>query len=518
MAVVTFLSDYGHDDDFVGVCHGVIARIAPDVRVIDVTHGIARHDVRGGALVLRRALQFMPAGVHLAVVDPGVGGPRRAVALRCAGAGGERVLVGPDNGLLSLAAARFGGVAEAVDIGRSRLRLEPVSASFHGRDVFAPVAARLACADVTLAEAGEPLDPAGLVGLELPRARATDGGLVAHALHADVYGNVVLDASREDLAACGLRAGTAVTVNGVRGRYATTFADVAAGELLLYEDGYRSPSLAVNRGSALARLGLRIDGEVLIARGAREPRTKRKLRRPAASRPASARTAMSAPLGRPHLHHRVTASTNDVARALAVAGAPHGSLVTAGEQRAGRGRQGRTWSAPAGRALLLSLVLRDWPVLLPIAAAVAVAEIAGPDAAIKWPNDVLIEGRKVAGILCEGRSQEGWVVLGVGVNVALREADLPPELAGRATSLGLEPAAIAATRDGLLRALQRRLAQPATELLADYRARDALLGRRVRWAHGEGVARGIDEAGRLLVRQADGSTATLDAGEVHLLA
>jgi S-adenosylmethionine hydrolase len=264
MAVVTFLSDYGLDDDFVGVCHGVIARIAPEVRVIDLTHGIARHDVRAGALVLRRALPFMPAGVHLAVVDPEVGAQRRAVALRCAGE--ERLLVGPDNGLLSPAAERFGGAVEAVDVGRSPLRLEPVSASFHGRDVFAPVAAALA-GGLPLEEAGEPLDPAGLVALDLPRARRTGDGLLAHVLQADRYGNVVLDAEHAELAGSGLRLGRAVTVNGERALYATTFADVPAGDLLLYEDGYRTLALAVNRGSALAALGLGVDDEVLIAPG-----------------------------------------------------------------------------------------------------------------------------------------------------------------------------------------------------------------------------------------------------------
>lgn len=262
MAVVTFLSDYGLADDFVGVCHGVVARIAPDVRVIDVTHGIARHDVREGAIVLRRALAFMPAGVHLAVVDPGVGSERRAVALRCADE--ERLLVGPDNGLLWLAAERFGGVVEAADIGASPLRLEPVSASFHGRDVFAPVAAHLATRKVTLAQAGAPLDPAGLVRLELPRAEATsDGGVLAHVLLADGYGNVMLDA-----AAAALRPGAPVTVNGRPARRARTFADVEPGELLLYADAYGALSLAINGGSALAELGLRRDDEVRIVPGA----------------------------------------------------------------------------------------------------------------------------------------------------------------------------------------------------------------------------------------------------------
>jgi S-adenosylmethionine hydrolase len=262
MAVVTFLSDYGLDDDFVGVCHGVIARIAPAVRILDVTHGIERHDIRAGALVLRRALEYLPPGVHLAVVDPGVGSTRRAVALRCHDA--QRLLVGPDNGVLWLAAQQLGGVVQAVDIGSSQMRLEPVSASFHGRDVFAPVAAHLA-AGTALAAVGAPLDPARLVTLELPRARVTDGGVVAHVLHADAYGNVVLDATREDLAAAGLRPGEPLMVGRRRAGWATTFADVDAGELLLYEDGYRALSLAVNRGSAMAELRLARDDELRLA-------------------------------------------------------------------------------------------------------------------------------------------------------------------------------------------------------------------------------------------------------------
>jgi S-adenosylmethionine hydrolase len=159
---ISFLSDYGHEDDFVGVCHGVMARIAPEARVIDVTHGIPRHNVRAGALVLRNALPYMPAGVHLAIVDPEVGAERRAVAIRCAEE--DRLLVGPDNGVLSLATERFGGAVEAMDVGRSPWRLEPVSATFHGRDIFAPVTARLAGGS-PLAEAGEPCDVDSLARL-----------------------------------------------------------------------------------------------------------------------------------------------------------------------------------------------------------------------------------------------------------------------------------------------------------------------------------------------------------------
>jgi BirA family biotin operon repressor/biotin-[acetyl-CoA-carboxylase] ligase len=223
-------------------------------------------------------------------------------------------------------------------------------------------------------------------------------------------------------------------------------------------------------------------------------------------------------LGSPRLHLRETDSTNERARALAIAGAPHGMLVTAGEQRAGRGRQGRTWSAPAGRALLASLVLRDAPALLALASAVAVADVvsasAGVEAAIKWPNDVLLDGRKVAGILAEGRPQEGWVVLGIGINVAVR--DFPPELAARAAGLGLEPDAIEPVLAALLVALGLRLAQDPAAILDAYRGRDGLHGREVRWQHGRGVAAGVDGSGRLLVELADGGTVALDAGEVHL--
>jgi BirA family biotin operon repressor/biotin-[acetyl-CoA-carboxylase] ligase len=221
-------------------------------------------------------------------------------------------------------------------------------------------------------------------------------------------------------------------------------------------------------------------------------------------------------LGSPRLHLRATDSTNARARALAQAGAPHGTLVTAGEQSSGRGRQGRTWTAPPGRALLMSLVLRELVTLLPLAGAVAVADVAGPGALIKWPNDVLLDGRKLAGILVEGRPQEGWAVIGVGLNVAVRPGDLPPELRDSAASLGLEPAAVESTLAALLAALERRIALAPEALLDAYRERDALRGRPIRWQHGEGVATGIDDAGRLLVELAGGGRMALEAGEVHL--
>jgi len=225
-------------------------------------------------------------------------------------------------------------------------------------------------------------------------------------------------------------------------------------------------------------------------------------------------------LGTPRLHLRSTTSTNDRARALAEAGAPHGSLVTAHAQSAGRGRQGRKWVAPAGQALLLSLVLRelsDHARLLPLAAGVAVAEVCGPGARIKWPNDVLLAGGgKVAGIVAEGRPLEGWAVLGIGLNVAVDLADLPPGLREAAATLGRPVGAIEDTLRELLAALERALALEPPALLEVLRERDALLGRQITWAAGRGRAVGIDGAGRLLVRLEEGRTATLDAGEVHL--
>jgi S-adenosyl-L-methionine hydrolase (adenosine-forming) len=259
--VISLLTDYGHDDDFVGVCHGVMARIAPDARVIDITHGIPRHDVRSGAIVLRRALPYFPAGVHVAVVDPDVGNERRAVALRTAEE--DRILIGPDNGLLLPAAQRFGGVAEAIEVSRSKHRLEPASATFLGRDLFAPVAAHLA-AGAEFAEAGEPFDPEQLVTLKMPEFRSHDGALVVHAVAFDRFGNVMLDIEHDAVGEHGLRLGHPVTINGEEAHYATTFADVPAGQLLLYEDAYRQLALAVNRGSAADLLGLSLDDEVRI--------------------------------------------------------------------------------------------------------------------------------------------------------------------------------------------------------------------------------------------------------------
>ena len=232
------------------------------------------------------------------------------------------------------------------------------------------------------------------------------------------------------------------------------------------------------------------------------------------------------PLGTPRVHYRLTDSTNERARELAVAGAPAGTLVTAAEQSAGRGRQGRSWAAPAGRAVLMSLILRglgEAQSMLPLAAAVAVCDAcertAGSRCAIKWPNDVWIDGRKVAGILVEGRPREGWAVLGIGLNVSTMEDEFPPELRPLATSLqiaGGRPLSVDEVLGPLLEALALRLPERPETVVAAWRERDALLGRRVRWDGGEGTAAGIDRGGALLVDTPSGPTA-LEAGEVHLL-
>lgn len=266
--VITFLSDYGLADDFVGICHGVMALACPQARVIDLTHGIGRHDVRSGAIVLAEAIPYLPVSVHLAVVDPDVGAQRRAVALRTAD---RRRLVGPDNGLLTLAAEAAGGIVEAVDIARSPFRRQPVSATFHGRDIFAPIAAALA-AGATLAQAGEPMDPADLVVLSLPAAEVRDGALVAHVRYVDRFGNLQLNVGHDELGQSGLRLGHAATVEPGDGsahpvHYVRTFADAVPDELLLYEDAQRRLAIAVNHGDAGQRLGLGVDDEIRIRPG-----------------------------------------------------------------------------------------------------------------------------------------------------------------------------------------------------------------------------------------------------------
>jgi BirA family transcriptional regulator, biotin operon repressor / biotin---[acetyl-CoA-carboxylase] ligase len=247
-------------------------------------------------------------------------------------------------------------------------------------------------------------------------------------------------------------------------------------------------------------------------------------------------------LGHPRVHLQRTDSTNERARELAIAGAPHGTLITAAEQTAGRGRQGRRWSAPPGSAVLMSLLLR-WPIsdrppeLLPLIAAIAVCDAAGEHALIKWPNDIVVDAggdgetslAKLAGILVEARPQQCWAVLGIGLNVAVRLQDLPAELRPGATqlpgagsglpaaTLGLTPADVEPMLARLIDALEQRLAEDAATTLAAWRARDALRDREVVWSGGSGRANGIDGTGRLIVALADGGSTSLGSGEVHLL-
>jgi BirA family transcriptional regulator, biotin operon repressor / biotin---[acetyl-CoA-carboxylase] ligase len=221
-------------------------------------------------------------------------------------------------------------------------------------------------------------------------------------------------------------------------------------------------------------------------------------------------------IGTPRAHWRLTDSTNERAKELAAGGAPHGTLVTADEQSAGRGRQGRVWTAPPRSAVLMSLVVREPSEMLPLTAAVAVCDALPVDCAIKWPNDVWLDRRKLAGILVEGRPQQGWAVLGVGLNVHTTE--FPAELDGLATSLrlaGIETD-VEAILTSIMQSLDRWLGAPPPAVLDAWRRRDAIRGERVRWASGEGTAAGIDHSGALLVEVGEGRIA-LEAGEIHLL-
>jgi S-adenosyl-L-methionine hydrolase (adenosine-forming) len=247
---ITFLTDFGLRDDFVGTCHGVMKRIAPDVQIIDVTHGIPPREVLQGALVLSNTIAYMPPGVHLAVVDPGVGSSRRAVALR---SGDGRIFVGPDNGLLVPAAVRCGGVAEVNELANPAYALPSVSRTFHGRDLFSPAAAHLALG-VPPAELGPPLDPEALVRLDLPAPEISAGRIRATILYVDAFGNMQLNLTRDDIEPVGIVPGTKVELELRAERYyavaARTFSDARPGDIVLYEDSYRNIAVAINGGDA----------------------------------------------------------------------------------------------------------------------------------------------------------------------------------------------------------------------------------------------------------------------------
>src|SRR5438034_3540656 len=262
--IITFLTDFGLQDDFVGTCHGVIKRIAPEAQIIDVTHGVEPHEVLQGAFVLAKTLPYMPEGVHLAVVDPGVGTDRRAVVLR-GGDGG--LFVGPDNGLLTPAAERLGGIADAWELVNPAYRLEPISHTFHGRDIFAPAAAHLA-AGIDPADLGPSVEPAGLVRVALPAPALGEGWARASVIVVDRFGNVQLNLDGSHLVELGLVQGGQVELELSLGRYyavaARTFADARRGDILLYEDAYWNVAVAINGGSAAETLSLRPGDEVRL--------------------------------------------------------------------------------------------------------------------------------------------------------------------------------------------------------------------------------------------------------------
>jgi S-adenosyl-L-methionine hydrolase (adenosine-forming) len=261
---ITFLTDFGLQDDFVGTCHGVIKGIAPDAEIIDITHGIPPQGVLQGALTLANSLPFMPTGVHLAVVDPGVGGSRRALALRDKAG---RIHVGPDNGLLIPAIEKFGGIAEAHELANPEYALDSVSRTFHGRDLFSPAAAHLALG-VELAELGPPLAPDALARLDLPEPEVGSTRIHCTVLAIDRFGNVQLNLDRSHADAAGIVPGTRVELQVGPERYyavaARTFADARPGDLILYEDSYRNLSIAINGGSAAAMLGIKPGQDIRI--------------------------------------------------------------------------------------------------------------------------------------------------------------------------------------------------------------------------------------------------------------
>jgi S-adenosylmethionine hydrolase len=255
---IVFLSDYGLEDEFVGICHAVIARITPSSAVIDLTHAIPPQDVLRGAVVLARSIPYLPSdAVVLAVVDPGVGSPRKPVAVETVHGG--QLLVGPDNGLLSLAWDRRGGAARAVEISEPKVILEPVSSTFHGRDIFAPAAAHLA-AGLSLTDLGPVVDPASLAVVTLPAAGVEPGRIDAEVLGVDRFGNVELSAAPNDLERAGLTGRTRLEVVArgatTRVRFAATFGDVAEGEFALIVDSFDRLAVVLNRGSAAEALGV----------------------------------------------------------------------------------------------------------------------------------------------------------------------------------------------------------------------------------------------------------------------
>ncbi len=494
---ITFLSDYGLDDDFVGVCHAVIARIAPEARVIDLTHGVAapRRPHRARSSCAARCPTRRPACTSPSSTRRSARSAAR-VALRCRRGGPH-----PRRARQRPAVARRRS-ASAASRGRRRraarrYRLEPVSATFHGRDIFAPVAAHLA-AGAPLADAGDPLDPDEIVALDMPLARAGRRRARAPTRSAfDRFGNVMLDVEHDRARGVGAAARpTGAASTAARRVYATTFADVAAGELLLYEDAYRTLALAVNRGSA--RDGSASSSTTSCGSACRE-------------QPA-ARHAAAAPARRPTRRTTARASSRRPARRTARSSPP------ASRPRAAGARAGAGPPRPA-RALLMSLVLREPPPLLPLAAAVAVAEVVRrPARGSSGPTTCCSAGARSPGSSPRAARRRAGRCSASASTSRCELADLPDELRAdggdarpraAATSSRSSPSCSARSTRALAlthRRAARRAGAPATRCA----------GSAVRWAGGSGVAAGIDDDGRLLVELPDGGRVALDAGEVHL--
>jgi S-adenosylmethionine hydrolase len=263
---ISLLTDFGLRDPSAAIVRGVILGIAPDAEIVDISHEVRKYRIRDGALLLWCALPYLPVGWHVAVVDPGVGTARRPVALEVAR--GD-VLIGPDNGLLLMAADKLGGVTRAVELEAPEYRLPVVTSSFHGRDIFAPAAAHLA-QGVGLEEFGPGLAPRSLVRLDIPAPAVEDGVLRSHVIYVDTFGSAKLTALGDHLrAALGeVASGTGLRVQvGDRAidlAWRTTFGEAALGEPLLYEDSYGRICVAVNQGSAAERLGLVEDQPIAI--------------------------------------------------------------------------------------------------------------------------------------------------------------------------------------------------------------------------------------------------------------
>ena len=264
---ISFLSDFGHEDEFVGVVHGVIARVAPDVRILDITHGIGRGDVHGGAMALTRAVQFMPDGVFLAVVDPGVGTERLAIAARTP----IGFFVGPDNGVLAPAVAMVGGADLIVSIEDPRFRLPSPGATFHGRDIFGPAAAVLASGQAGIDDLGPALEPDSISPLLIPLAEpAGTASIKATVLWADTFGNLQFNVAAEDLAGFELGEGddVAIAYEMVNHRivWGASYGVVEEGEAVFHVDSHGQLALGVRGGSAADDFGIGVGDSVIIGR------------------------------------------------------------------------------------------------------------------------------------------------------------------------------------------------------------------------------------------------------------